>query len=804
MRLARTQRRRCVAAPARGGPWWLSSQRRPAWGVTLAFPVPAWAAGVDAGALRVSVIHWAAPGCPALLGETAPVAVSPRDLGLHAGAPLHARAMPLLGATAPRGATLHLRLGILPPGAEEYALAISAEAAAERDAAMKPLQPPAPAAAAAAASNGGHAHRFSLSDWDPSFAEAGVPPPPEAEASVEAGAGDGKGVPMAADSRRRLSSPGVVLKPGGGDYGGVPRSSSATNLAAADLRLSNGSGTGSLRPPMHPPAAHGSGGSGGGAASRAVALAAAGDAARDLLTTLATPGGGGVQGGVGAKLTQAVTRLASAAVVAAQAAAASEPGDLHLYADAGGPVGDRTSYGSASAAGGAMPPAGALVRAGSPNGTRAPTGMDRLLAAGARAVDAAVAAANHSRPPASNGGSPGHSRGESWDDGASWRPPGHHRSGSADSAADAVLMFSHTAGRGASSSDVGPSMSYTAGDVADLQRRLLDAQRRVRELEAALSLEAQLREAEDVRALVEGARFVLHTPTGTKIKFVWYNAQRQRLCWAASAERRADASERAKHFVPLAAVEGVEAGAALFDAALPGSAGGGGGGSGKPASWLGGGKPAPPPRDARAAFSVLVAADAHARPGGGGAEAAGTFPAALHLELPPGGNGRSGREWVSAFATGVKRARANSAAPAAAGALLSSALGALGQRMNGGGSHAERNNAAAANGTTPSRATRAAAAALALLDAGAQRATASATASGAATPTPQLARGSPGPGERGASPDARRVLRMDDASEGSDQTGGGHVSATGNKGSGNSIAEEEQDEPPRTPAPASA
>ena len=40
-----------------------------------------------------------------------------------------------------------------------------------------------------------------------------------------------------------------------------------------------------------------------------------------------------------------------------------------------------------------LPPAGALVRAGSPNGTRAPTGMDRLLAAGARAVDAAVAAA---------------------------------------------------------------------------------------------------------------------------------------------------------------------------------------------------------------------------------------------------------------------------------------------------------------------------------------------------------------------------------------------------------------------------
>ena len=704
-------------------------RRSPAWGATLAFPVPASAAGVDAGQLRLAVVHWAAPGAPAQLGETAPVDIAPRDLAVHAGAPLHALAMPLLGPGAPRGATVHIRIGILPPGAEEYALALAAEAGAERDAAMRPPPPPAPPSS----TNGHHQAQFSLSDWDPAMAEAG---PPDAAEAPEAG----PSAPWGADGRRRLSSPGVLVP-----ASGVVRSASAASLVSTE-RLSNGSGSGALRPPVHPPAAHG--GSGGGSASRAAALthakAAAGDAARDLLSTLAAPAGGG-QGGVGAKLpqlTQAVSRLASAAVVAAQAAAA-EPGDLQQY-DAGGPA-DRHPAG-----GDRMPPGALLLRAGSPTG-RAPTNMDRLLAVGARAVDAAVAAANAGRAD-SHGASPGHSRGESWDDGASWRG-GHHRSGSADSAADAALMFSHhSGGRGGlgAQSDAPPG-PMSAGDMADLQRRLLEAQRRVRELEAALSLEAQLREAEDVRALVEGARFVLHTPQGAKTKFVWFNAQKQRICWAASAERRADAAERAKHFVPLAAVEGVEAGAALFDAAMPGSGGG--------ASWLGG-RPAPPPRDARAAFSVLVAADAHARPGGGGPDAAGTFPAALHLELPPGGNGRSGREWVSAFATVVKRGRAGAAAPAAAGALLSSALGAIGQRMNG-GSHADR------NGATPSRANRAAAAALALLDAGAQR---SGAVSGTATPQRAV-----------TTPDARRVLRLGD-----DEAGGS--AATKSKGSADSLA----------------
>jgi hypothetical protein len=161
------------------------------------------------------------------------------------------------------------------------------------------------------------------------------------------------------------------------------------------------------------------------------------------------------------------------------------------------------------------------------------------------------------------------------------------------------------------------------------------------------------------------------------------------------------------------------------------------------------------------------------------------------LELPPGGNGRSGREWVSAFATVVKRARNSNAAPAAAGALLSSALGALGQRMQN-GSHADRSGAAV-NGTPPSRAARAAVAALALID-GAQRAAASATTSGAATPTRQPgavqhARGSP-------SPETRRVLRMDDE-------GSGKGPGSGGKGSGVSIAEDAEEEAqPRTPQPA--
>jgi len=255
------------------------------------------------------------------------------------------------------------------------------------------------------------------------------------------------------------------------------------------------------------------------------------------------------------------------------------------------------------------------------------------------------------------------------------------------------------------------------GEAAEERAARRAAQARVRELEAALADLRALREAEDVRALVEGARFVMHGGGGgggvfgggaaPKPRFVWYNAARRRLAWASSAEKRSDAAAAVGSFVPLALVEAVEPGASRFP---------------MPASPRGGAPPPPPP-DERTTFSLLIrapnareAAEAHpTRP----------FPAALHLELPPGGNGRSGREWVQAFSTVLRRERAGAGAAGSniGSQLIGAARQVVGAAQLGGrpGSNMEEGDSGRlvlGGGVTPgrSRAARAAEAALTLLD----------------------------------------------------------------------------------------
>jgi hypothetical protein len=628
-------------------------KRNPSWGTTLTFPVPAWAASAGAGvapkgggdadddaragSLCAAVVHWAAPGEPACVGEAAPVPIAPGPMRCDVGGALTTHRLRLRG-----GAVLHLRVGVLPPGAEEYALALAAEANAEKDAAVAASASAAsvPSFSAAAGAAGGGDARDSDGGGGVRATAPGLQPQAQGhhhhsrsdplrpsewagddDAAAAAAGADADGGDAWAGFQR-----GVLAGP-------VSRAGSAGSLDRSAAGVSDGYYHTSHRPPPHPAAgAHGARG-----AALTHARSEASSAARDILTSIAFPAANG--GGVGTKLpqiTQAVSRLASAAVVGFQAAtndaAVAAEEDASFAASAGGPPSSSASYRSP------------------PGHTRAVSGMDRILAAGARAMDAAVAAAG---APSCNGagggngngggalrggsmrGSPGHSRNVSWDDGTGMgggfgggaaAGRGHVRSGSADSALDAALGFgahgfhpppSHTAlnghgnghGNGAAhhpppppapspqprraalntaarlSDDLGgPVDPHTAGGGggggggggaygggsgnADLQRRLLDSQRRVRELESLLAEDAKLRAAEDVRALVEGARFLLHTPRGVKSRHVWYNAQRGRLCWAANAERRTDAAANVKHWLPLSLVDAVEAGTAHFGAFL--------------------------------------------------------------------------------------------------------------------------------------------------------------------------------------------------------------------------------------------
>jgi hypothetical protein len=313
--------------------------------------------------------------------------------------------------------------------------------------------------------------------------------------------------------------------------------------------------------------------------------------------------------------------------------------------------------------------------------------LDRLVGVGGRALEGAAAAAAASNAAASHaeehgggaqlgltrGHGPHHSRSTSWDDiglpppGRHRAPPpllhdvpGHRRSVSAGSSGDGRLDFTLEE----LSSD-GPGQGLATQQlIHDLQRRVHEerearaqAVQRIRELEAAASAAEQLRHAEDLRALVEGARFVMHTAKGTKTRFLWMHASRKCLCWAASQDKKFDPAVEKSHFVPLAAVDRCELGSALFDAMALSPSGAGGGGT-PGGNWrMGGGKPGALPRDERSALSIVIKATPKDAVDAGSSK---PFPLALHLELPPGGNGRSGREWVSAFNSVVRATKESS------------------------------------------------------------------------------------------------------------------------------------------------
>jgi hypothetical protein len=574
-----------------------------AWGATIAFPVPAWA-GSDlkkpspaveshAGDLVATVIHWAAPGAEARIGEAAPLRVAPREMRTDVGAPLRHHRLPLHAASA-TAAVLHLRVGVLPPGAEEYALALAAEATADALTDAHAPPPPALTAEALAAAAGA-----SVSNAAAAAASSGSSSDGGGTAGGAAGACSGERMPSApsgeweadeaAEAAEEEDDAWGSLAPGainGSSHTSQPLSR-AGSVASMERASAGGSSSGVARGQA---LAH----AGSGAARSAL-----GDAAKDFLATAlggaTSSGAGGSAGAILPQLTQAVGRLASAAVVAAQAAA-SDAAD----SDAGGPV------------------TAASFR--SPGHVRHPSGMERLLAGAARAVDAAVAAAGAPAPLApqrssnptagSRGASPGHSRNVSWEDGAMpVRVRGHNRSGSADSALDAALGFgphgygsvaraaspqphahshtthvhssalpplhppAHGAGHAALMPPAQPltALALAARDDAEhnaqeMQRRILAASARVRELEAAVtSIEAR-RDAEGLRALIEGARFVLHGPRGASPRHVWLNQRAGRLCWAASAAQRAEAGARALRWVPLALIDRIALGTAHFGA----------------------------------------------------------------------------------------------------------------------------------------------------------------------------------------------------------------------------------------------
>jgi hypothetical protein len=225
---------------------------------------------------------------------------------------------------------------------------------------------------------------------------------------------------------------------------------------------------------------------------------------------------------------------------------------------------------------------------------------------------------------------------------------------------------------------------------------------RAAELEKELASIRELRELEDVRAMVEGARFLVHSRGGSKLRLLWFNAARRRLCWAAGADRKADAAA-AVHSLPLASVDRAELGTLHFEQPQPGSAGGWG--------FRGGAAP-PNPRCSLSVLSKPAAGDAEQSGGKGKAPAT-----SLNLELPPGGNGRSAQEWAAAIATLLRR---EAAGPKAPGVLQGALTGVVG--LLHGSAHPHPPPAAVpASGSariqpTPSRASRAAAAALQLLD----------------------------------------------------------------------------------------
>lgn len=588
----------------------------PLWGCLITFPVPASAVD-DSHPLQLCVTDWAEVGEPAVVGE-ASVVVHWKAACVAVGDPLHTYVLPLRRGET--DATLTIQMGVLRPGDEHYALALAAEVATARDTAIAQRDGSPP----------------SLVPRHPLVAVLGntaAPAPPgegemEAMEVVHGGGGHvGDGPSPEGDDASHYDGESVYGGPGGSVYSG-----------RHDVRTSAGSlGDGSRHsgPGRRPGTAR-------------VVSQQARQAVTDILTTLA-------QGGTAATAIAQAARAATAMVATAQNTGASAHSGLN--------GGDDMDAGGSAASGGME-----LSVVGPPQQQQGP--LDRLIGAGVRALDAAAtaAASNASAEEQVGGPQPGrgqqqhhHSRSTSWDDiglpppGRHRAPPpllhdapGHRRSVSAGSSGDGRLDFSLeelSAGEG--------PVHATQQLIQDLQRRVAEerearaqAVQRIRELEAAAAAAEQLRHAEDMRALVEGARFVMHTLKGTKTRFLWLHASRKCLCWAPAQDKKFDPAVEKAHFVPLAVIDRCELGSALFDAMVQSPGGAGGGGTPGAAWRMGGGKLGALPRDERSALSIVVKATPKDAVDAGSSK---PFPLALHLELPPGGNGRSGREWVSAF-----------------------------------------------------------------------------------------------------------------------------------------------------------
>ena len=669
----------------------------PAWGALLTFPVPAECA--DHADLQLTLINWATPGEPHIMGD-AQIQVDARSLTISVGDAMHARQLSL----PPGAGKLSIKLALLKPGDEGYALVLAAEVAAAR--------------CGGEAGGEGGAREAAHPLVAVPRVRVPVAPTRDGWSDEDDGARDGGS------------------RDGGAPHGGaVPPPESLTKAALASLATS--SSLVNLAAAIIPRHQHGRSADLSGGASGALS-----SAATDFLSTLAAGSGasGGRGGGGGLPgMAQAAARIASAMVATAQSAAhaefdlddgaSSEAAAAHhstRHPHHGHPGHHHTRSHSSHGGGGHFRSPSGAAGSGS--------GFDRLFAAGARAVDAAVSAANanagaNASSMRSSGGAPGghDSRNTSWEDvglpppgrrGSHLTlealvpaPPGHRRSVSAGSSLDGRLGLIDDLGklRRTSADDGGGPVAaaHQRGGssehelVMELQRRLLDqrealkaAQRRVRELESAVSLAEQTRQAEDVRALVEGARFLMHSCRGSKARLLWFNSSRKRLCWASGQDKKTDAASERSHFVPVALIESVELGTALFDSAAPGSGG----------SWLSGFAAATTPRDERAAFSIVIRASNRDAADAGSAQ---PFPASLHFECPPGGNGRSGREWVAAIATLVKREHEKPGLAQGGAAMLTGALNVASAALRAVSRNGEQ--------ATPSRGARAASAAKALM-----------------------------------------------------------------------------------------
>ena len=608
------------------------SMAAPLWGCLLTFPVPPSAVD-DSHPLQLCVVDWAEVGEPGVVGE-ASVVVHWKAACIAVGDPLHTYVLPLRRGES--DAHITIQMGVLRPGDEHYALALAAEVATARD-------------AACAQRDAAHGVPPSLVPRHPLVAVLG-------NAAAPAPPGDGE-----VDTLE-------VVHGGGARAGGDGHSPDADDVSHYDGESNYGGPAGSThsgRYDHHRTSAGSVGessrhsGPGRRPGTARVVTQQARQAVTEILTTLA-------HGGTAATAIAQAARAATAMVATAQHTGPSAHGSVTDISDldAGGMA--------AQAMGGQE-----LSFVGAP-AQQGP--LDRLIGVGVRALEGAAAAAA-SNAAASHAEEHGggaqlgfarghghhHSRSTSWDDiglpppGRNRAPPpllheapGHRRSVSAGSSGDGRLDFTMEELNG---DGLGHGQA-TQQLIHDLQRRVNEerdaraqAMQRIRELEAAASAAEQLRHAEDLRALVEGARFVMHTAKGTKTRFLWLHASRKCLCWAASQDKKFDPAVEKAHFVPLAAVDRCELGSALFDAMGQSPSGAGGGGT-PGGNWrMGGGKPGALPRDERSALSIVIKATPKDAVDAGSSK---PFPPALHLELPPGGNGRSGREWVSAFNSVVR------------------------------------------------------------------------------------------------------------------------------------------------------